>query len=198
MTVEAWLMSRSSGKCELCQSSEELATYIVNPATGPLADTSVLLCAKCQDGLAEPQKAGSNHWLGLRESIWSEAPAVQVLSYRILQKLGAVAWAQDLLGQIYFPEDLQEWADAEILSDQSTAELSSQQGAVQVVDSNGSLLQTGDTVTLIKDLQVKGANFTAKRGTIVKNISLTDDPKHVEGRVNGIRIVLVAAFLKKS
>ena len=53
-------------------------------------------------------------------------------------------------------------------------------------------------MTLIKDLVVKGGGFTAKRGTLVKNIALTSNPKHVEGRVNGTVIVLVAAFLKKA
>jgi protein PhnA len=194
MTVEPWLLSRSFGKCELCQSSEGLATYELKPAGGPTADAKVLICTKCESGLEEPQKVEGNHWLCLRDSVWAEAPAVQVLSYRILQKLGSVAWAQDLLGQVYFPDDLQAWADAGLSSGLSSTEPHS----VHVVDSNGSPLHSGDTVTLIKDLQVKGANFTAKRGTTVKNISLTDDPKHVEGRVNGIRIVLVAAFLKKA
>ena len=54
------------------------------------------------------------------------------------------------------------------------------------------------TDTEIKDLVVKGANFTAKRGTMVKNISLTSNPEHIEGRVNGTRIVLVSAFMKKA
>jgi protein PhnA len=47
-------------------------------------------------------------------------------------------------------------------------------------------------------LVVKGANFTAKRGTTVKNISLTDNPEHIEGKVNGTRIVLLSKFLKKA
>jgi len=51
---------------------------------------------------------------------------------------------------------------------------------------------------LIKDLDVKGAGFTAKRGTAVRNISLTSNPEHIEGRVNGTRIVLLTCFLKKS
>jgi protein PhnA len=67
-----------------------------------------------------------------------------------------------------------------------------------VRDANGAILSAGDSVTLIKDLAVKGAGFTAKRGTIVRGISLTDNPLHIEGRVNGQRIVLVSAFLKKS
>ena len=65
-------------------------------------------------------------------------------------------------------------------------------------DSNGATLSAGDTVTLIKDLVVKGANFTAKRGTTVKNISLSDNPEHIEGKVNGTRIVLLTQFLKKA
>lgn len=65
-------------------------------------------------------------------------------------------------------------------------------------DSNGNALADGDTVTLIKDLDVKGMNFTAKRGTVVKNITLTSNPEHIEGKVNGTTIVLVTRFLKKA
>ena len=50
----------------------------------------------------------------------------------------------------------------------------------------------------IKDLKVKGANFTAKQGTMVRGITLTDNPEHIEGKVNGTRIVLVSAYLKKA
>lgn len=66
------------------------------------------------------------------------------------------------------------------------------------LDSNGNVLNAGDSVTLIKDLIVKGGGFSASRGTLVKNLVLTSNPKHVEGRVNGTIIVLVAAFLKKA
>ena len=67
-----------------------------------------------------------------------------------------------------------------------------------VRDSNGTPLAEGDAVTLIKDLEVKGAGFTAKRGTLVKGIHLTDEAGMVEGRVNGITIVLKTQFLKKA
>ena len=56
----------------------------------------------------------------------------------------------------------------------------------------------GDGVTLIKDLDVKGAGFTAKRGTLVRPIRLTDNPEHVEGKVNKMAIVLKTQFLKKA
>jgi protein PhnA len=60
------------------------------------------------------------------------------------------------------------------------------------------VLQNGDTVTLIKDLDVKGAGFTAKRGTSVKNISLVEDnPEHIMARVNGSQIVILTKFVKK-
>ncbi|MDO6805063.1 alkylphosphonate utilization protein, partial [Wenyingzhuangia sp. 1_MG-2023] len=66
------------------------------------------------------------------------------------------------------------------------------------LDVNGVALAAGDNVTLIKDLDVKGTSMTAKRGTAVRGISLSDNPKHIEGRVNGQRIVIIAAYCKKS
>ena len=68
----------------------------------------------------------------------------------------------------------------------------------ETLDSHGTPLASGDSVTLIKDLDVKGAGFVAKRGTLVKNIRLTGDPAHVEGKVNGVAIVLKTQFLKKA
>jgi protein PhnA len=68
---------------------------------------------------------------------------------------------------------------------------------MKVKDSNGNILQDGDSVTLIKDLKVKGSSVTLKRGTVVKKIKLTDDPAEVDCRVNGSSIVLRTEFLKK-
>ena len=66
-------------------------------------------------------------------------------------------------------------------------------------DSNGAILKDGDTVTLIKDLKVKGTSTTLKRGTIVKGIRLTDDPEEIEGKAGNIKgLVLRAEFLKKA
>ncbi len=65
-------------------------------------------------------------------------------------------------------------------------------------DSNGVVLVQGDTVVLIKDLPVKGAGFTAKRGTAVRGISLVaDNAAQIEGRVEGQRIVILTEFVKK-
>lgn len=64
-------------------------------------------------------------------------------------------------------------------------------------DSNGTILNDGDSVTVIKDLKVKGSSITIKRGTKVKNIRLTDDPEEVDCRVEKMSIVLRTEFLKK-
>ena len=68
---------------------------------------------------------------------------------------------------------------------------------MQVKDSNGTILQDGDAVTLIKDLKVKGSSITLKRGISVKNIRLTNNAEEVDCRVNGTNIVLKTMFLKK-
>jgi protein PhnA len=70
---------------------------------------------------------------------------------------------------------------------------------VKVKDSNGNLLAEGDSVVLIKDLKVKGANATLKRGTVIKNIHLTDDEEEIEGRTDKVKgLVLKACFVKKA
>ena len=69
---------------------------------------------------------------------------------------------------------------------------------MEVKDSNGTQLADGDSVTLIKDLKVKGSSAVLKRGTLVKNIQLTDNDEEVEGRVNKVQMVLRTEFLKKA
>ena len=72
------------------------------------------------------------------------------------------------------------------------------ENAEPVRDANGNILKEGDSVTIIKDLVVKGAGFTAKQGTTVKNIRMVPgDPTHIQGKVNGSTIFIIAAFLKK-
>ncbi|MEP9371906.1 alkylphosphonate utilization protein [Mesorhizobium sp. KR1-2] len=68
-----------------------------------------------------------------------------------------------------------------------------------VKDSNGTRLNDGDSVTLIKDLKVKGTSETIKRGTLVKNIHLTDNPAEVECNTKQVKgLVLRTEFLKKA
>lgn len=70
--------------------------------------------------------------------------------------------------------------------------------AVEVRDASGNLLGDGDSVTLIKDLKVKGAGQTLKVGTVIKSIRLTGDPQEIDCRFEGIKgLVLRAEFVKK-
>jgi protein PhnA len=69
---------------------------------------------------------------------------------------------------------------------------------MDVKDSNGNILQDGDSVTVIKDLKVRGSSDVIKRGTMVKNIRLTDDPAEIDCRVNKTAMVLRTEFVKKA
>jgi len=186
------LLKRCHSKCELCSTDSNLVVYDVPPVTDASLEKSAMICEACLGQIENPESMDVNHWYCLNESMWSEIPAVQVLAWRLLKRLANEGWAQDLLNQLYLEETVQNWAEA-INSNPSIDE-----SVAPTKDSNGNVLVAGDTVTLIKDLDVKGANFTAKRGTTVKNISLTSNPDQVEGRVNGTQIVLLTRFLKKT
>jgi protein PhnA len=188
MTTENTLIARCGNKCELCGADAPIAKFAVEPSDGSVAQ-SVMLCPTCTDQIDDPDTLDGNHWRCLNDSMWSQEVPVQVMAWRQLKTLKAKGqdWAQDLVDMMYFEEDVQKWAEAGMVD----------YSAETTRDSNGAPLVAGDNVTLIKDLVVKGANFTAKRGTMVKGISLTDNPLHVEGKVNGTRIVLVSAYLKK-
>ncbi len=191
MSVEQTLQARSNNACELCAVTEGLSIYEIPPVDGSNSDKSIYVCENCKsqiEGQKELDKG--HHWRCLNDSMWSQVPAVQIMAWRLLNRLKSEGWAQDMLDMLYLDDDMMEWAKADGGADEEA------DGAT--LDSNGAVLQAGDTVTLIKDLVVKGANFTAKRGTAVRNISLTANPEHIEGRVNGTRIVLLTCFLKKS
>ena len=70
---------------------------------------------------------------------------------------------------------------------------------MEVRDSNGNILSDGDSVTIIKDLKVKGTSVTLKRGTTIKNIRLTSDAEDIECNAEKVKgLVLKTCFLKKS
>jgi len=189
MGIEETLKKRSGNKCELCGAENDLCVYEVSPSDGS-AEKSVFVCSTCKSQIENPQKIDANHWRCLNDSMWSQEPAVQVMAYRLLYSLRSEGWPQELLDMLYLEDDVKAWAETGIEKEDEKSVIHR--------DSNGTILKAGDTVTLIKDLDVKGAGFTAKRGTVVRNIHLTDDPKFIEGKINGTQIVLVADFMKKS
>ncbi len=183
------LSTRAEGRCELCGQTDGLSPLAVPPRTG--ADAAVLVCATCAQRLSGDQALDAKHWFCLQEAGWSEVPAVQVLAWRTLKRMTAESWVQDLLDQLYLDEDTLSWAE-------QGGDDAGESAVTPTVDSNGTRLSDGDSVTLIKDLDVKGAGFTAKRGTMVKNIRLTEDPGLIEGRVNKTGIYLKTEFLKRA
>lgn len=188
MKFEAELMSRSNQACELCGSTDGLDAFLVEPMEENSADHYVCVCENCAAQLKGEKDVVLNHWRCLNDSMWSEVSAVKVVAYRMLDKLKAEGWPMELLEMMYLTEDEMKWAKA--IGDGSDA--------VKHIDSNGAVLENGDSVVLIKDLDVKGANFTAKRGTAVRNIRLVhDNAEQIEGKVNGQSIVILTQYVKK-
>ncbi len=176
-------MARSS-VCELCGSDEEVTLYEI-PAGDGSEEQSVYLCKTCKTQIEE-DTLDETHFNCLNDAMWSEVGAVKVLSYILLNKLGR----QDLVDMMYLEDDEQALANKAVAADANK---------LVFRDANGVELKAGDSVVILKDLDVKGAGFTAKRGTTVTKISLPsgmDD--HVEGRVNGVKIFLKTEFLKKA
>jgi protein PhnA len=92
-----------------------------------------------------------------------------------------------------YDEETGEWMSASDLAAKQKKE-----SLVEVRDSAGTLLNDGDQVILIKDLEVKGAGQTLRRGTVIKSIRLTGDSQEIDCRYEGIRgLVLRAEFVKK-
>ena len=192
MSTEKELQSRSESKCELCGATENLTIYEIPPESNGNPEQSVLICKTCKEQIDDPVKMDANHWRCLNDSMWSQVPAVQVIAWRMLTRLSSEGWPQDLLDMLYLDDELLTWA-------QATGEGQTNENNVKHLDCNGAVLATGDTVTLTKDLNVKGANFTAKRGTAVRKISLVaDNAKQIEGKVDGQHIVILTEFVKKS
>lgn len=184
------LRERASDTCELCGGNTGLSSFAVAPFVGDDPAHHVLVCDACLARMDSPGLDG-NDWHGLRDAIWSEHTPVQVLAWRLLHRLED-AWAKDLLEQVYLDDETREWAEAGVAPTTATED------RVRTLDSNGAQLMDGDSVTLIKDLDVKGTSFVAKRGTLVRGIRLTDNPEHIEGKVNGVVLVLKTMFLKKA
>ncbi len=181
-------LQKRSTVCELCSSDEGLQAYTVIPK-----EADILVCTLCATQLEDPEATDVNHWRCLNDSMWSEVDGVKVVAWRMLHRLKKEGWPQDLLDMMYLEEDVQQWAEAtgdHIVEDENS---------IIHKDANGTRLSQGDSVVLIKDLDVKGANFTAKRGAFMRNISLVhDNAEHIEGRINGQQVVIVTKYVKKS
>ncbi len=191
MSVVTRLTERSGNTCELCSTTSDLKIYEVPPKNQQREEDCLLLCTKCIAQLDKKEPLDSSHMACLTTSMWSEVPAVQVVSWRLLNRLRSQSWASENLDMLYLNEASMVWAKA-------TGDHESD-GTVDLHrDSNGNVLQNGDSVTLTKSLDVKGSTLNAKMGTVVKNIRLVaDNTEQIEGKIEGQVIVILTKYVRR-
>jgi protein PhnA len=188
IVTEKRLKDRSGSLCEISGSDENLVVYLVEPKTDATPENCILITKALKDQIENPETMNPNDWRGLSDSMWNENLPVQIVSWRMHARLKNM----DMLEMMYLDEDALEWAKA-------TGEADDDEGKIVHKDSNGNVLLDGDSVVLIKDLDVKGATFTAKRGAAVHNIKLVwDDANLIEGRVENQSIFILTQYVKKT
>lgn len=188
IVTEKRLKDRSGSVCEISGSDENLVVYIVEPKTEAIPENCILITKALRDQIENKDLMNANDWRGLSDSMWNENLPVQIVSWRMHARLKN----NDMLEMMYLDEDALEWAKA-------TGEDEDEEGKIIHKDSNGNILLDGDSVVLIKDLDVKGATFTAKRGAAVHNIKVVwDDVNLIEGRVENQHIYILTQYVKKT
>ncbi len=187
--IERKLKDRSGSVCEISGTEHDLVVYVLPPTNERTVENSVLIAKHLKDQIENPETTDEKDWRGLSDSMWSEHLPVQIVSWRMLARLKNT----DLLEMMYLDEEALEWAKA-------TGEGAEEdENKIIHKDSNGVTLLDGDSVVLIKDLDVKGATFTAKRGAAVHNIKLVwDDANLIEGRVENQNIYILTQYVKKT
>ncbi len=191
MAINPQLQSRSNNTCELCSTGNtEFQAYAVPPRNADSIDNVVALCPDCYGKITQSDYSDANYWRCLTGSIWSEVPAVQALSYKLLGKLSAEEWASETIESVALDEAVILWANAE-----------DEMEASKVVhkDSFGVVLATGDNIILTQNLNIKGANFIASKGTMVRKIRLVpDNEEQIEGKIEGHTIVILTKYVRKA
>ena len=191
MALTPELEARAAGACELCTATTSLQVVNLELLEGTTEEISVAVCETCAKQLQRKDPLDPAHWQALTTSMWSEHRPVKIAAWRMLQRLKDHTWAADALEMLYLDDD--EIALAKLSGDHTrSAEVEFHQ------DANGHRLEHGDTVVLIKSLDVKGSSLTAKMGTVVRNIRLdANNPNYIEGRVEGQQIVILTQYVRK-
>ena len=191
MKLEAILLQRSENKCELCKSTEEVKLHEVLPQKSTNEQNCIMICATCLAQIEKKAELDSNHWQCLTETMWSEVPGIQVVAWRMLNRLKNESWASDNLDMLFLDEETLVWAKA-------TGDHDNDSAVDLHKDCNGVILQTGDTVVLTKSLDVKGSTLNAKMGTVVKNIRIVEEnTEQIEGKIEGQVIVILTKYVRK-
>lgn len=110
-----------------------------------------MICDKCLAQVDKKEELDATHWQVLTTTMWSEVPGVQVVSWRMLNRLKSEAWAAEALDMMYMDDERLAWARA-------TGDHENDATVDLHRDANGALLQNGDTVVLTKSLDVKGTD----------------------------------------
>lgn len=191
MSVLQTLIDRSNNSCELCTSSKDLNQYTIPPSLNENVANDILVCKTCLNQIKGDEEMNPNHWRCLNDSMWNEHVAVQIMAWRMLQRLRNEGWPKDLLDMMYLD-------DAALTLARATGEDKDESEKIIHRDSNGVVLSSGDSVVLIKDLKVKGSSMVAKQGTAVRNIRLDhENEKYIEGKVGSQQIVIITDYVKK-
>lgn len=191
MSVLQTLIDRSNNTCELCTSTQDLKQYTIPPSLNENVANDVLVCKTCSDQIEGSTDMDANHWRCLNDSMWNEHIAVQIMAWRMLQRLRNEGWPKDLLDMMYLDDEALALARA-------TGEHEEAANKIIHRDVNGVILEAGDNVVLIKDLKVKGSSMVAKQGTAVRNIRLDhENDKYIEGKVGAQQIVIITDYVKK-
>lgn len=191
MKLEEQLMARSENKCELCAATGKLNVYEVPPQTGGYVENNILLCNKCLAQIEKKEELDNSHWGVLTTSMWSEVPGVQVVSWRMLNRLKNETWAAESLDMMYMDDDQLAWA-------KTSGDHENDASVDLHKDSNGAQLFEGDAVVLTKSLDVKGSTVNARVGTVVRNIHLVkDNTEQIEGRIEGQMIVILTKYVRR-
>ena len=191
MSVLQMLEERSNTTCELCTSPTDTRQYNIPPSLTETVDTCVLVCGTCYDQIEKNTEMDVNHWRCLNDSMWSEHVAVQIMAWRMLQRLRSEGWPKDLLDMMYLDED-------NLAIARLTDEHKDEADKIIHRDVNGVILETGDSVVLVKDLKIKGSSQVAKQGTAVRNIRLDrENATYIEGKVGPTLTVIITEYVKK-
>ena len=191
MRTEDIILKRCENKCELCQGANNLKPYEVGPQDRYNEDNTIVICAKCEAQIEKREELDGGHWSCLTTSMWSEVPGVQVITWRMLNRLKNESWAMESLDMMYMDDEKLAWAKA-------TGDHDNDSAVDLHKDSNGTVLQAGDTVVLTKSLDVKGTQLNAKLGTVVKNIRLVENnTEQIEGKIEGQVIVILTKYVRK-
>lgn len=184
MSISPKLQERSGSICELCNTLPAHHEYTVSPKESNSINNQVALCETCLQSLGATNKAA--YWRFLEGTIWNPEPSIQALSYRILYTYKNEDWASDVLSSVDLDEDTVHWAMSAFEEEEVHK------------DAFGNTLENGDNIVLTQALDVKGTNFTASKGTVVKRIRLVSgNPEQIEGKINDQTIVILTKYVKK-